>query len=56
MSAGLAQTDVAIDTTEWMTTEEIQQKHQSESLVVHADSMPLTQKEMDRLFWKPDPP
>ena len=55
MSTGLAQTDVAIDTTEWMTTEEIQQKHQSESLVVHADSMPLTQKEMDRLFWKPDP-
>lgn len=55
VSAGLAQTDVAIDTTEWMTTEEIQQKHQSESLVVHADSMPLTQKEMDRLFWKPDP-
>ena len=55
MSAGLAQTDVAIDTTEWMTTEEIQQKHKSESLVVHADSMPLTQKEMDRLFWKPDP-
>lgn len=55
MSPGLAQTDVAIDTTEWMTTEEIQQKHQSESLVVHTDSMPLTQKEMDRLFWKPDP-
>lgn len=55
VSAGLAQTDVAIDSTEWMTTEEIQQKHQSESLVVHADSMPLTQKEMDRLFWKPDP-
>ena len=55
VSAGLAQTDVAIDTTEWMTTEEIQQKHQSESLVVHTDSMPLTQKEMDRLFWKPDP-
>lgn len=46
---------MAIDTTEWMTTEEIQQKHQSESLVVHTDSMPLTQKEMDRLFWKPDP-
>ena len=55
VSPGLAQTDVAIDTTEWMTTEEIQQKHQSESLVVHTDSMPLTQKEMDRLFWKPDP-
>ena len=55
VSAGLAQTDVAIDSTEWMTTEEIQQKQQSESLVVHADSMPLTQKEMDRLFWKPDP-
>lgn len=55
VSAGLAQTDVAIDSTEWMTTEEIQQKHQSESLVVHADSMLLTQKEMDRLFWKPDP-
>ena len=55
MSTGLAQTDVAIDSTEWMTTEEIQQKHQSESLVVHTDSMPLTQKEMDRLFWKPDP-
>lgn len=55
MSTGLAQTDVAIDSTEWMTTEEIQQKHLSESLVVHADSMPLTQKEMDRLFWKPDP-
>ena len=55
VSPGLAQTDVAIDSTEWMTTEEIQQKHQSEFLVVHADSMPLTQKEMDRLFWKPDP-
>lgn len=55
VSPGLAQTDMAIDTTEWMTTEEIQQKHQSGSLVVHADSMPLTQKEMDRLFWKPDP-
>lgn len=54
-SAGLAQTDVAIDPSEWMTTEDIQQKHQSESLVVHADSTPLTQKEMDRLFWKPDP-
>ena len=55
MSPGLAQTDVVMDSTEWIATRSIQPKHQSEPLVVHADSMPLTQKEMDRLFWKPDP-
>lgn len=51
----LSQTEMAIDTTEWMTTEEIQMLHQSEPLVVHDDSVSLTQKEIDRLFWKPDP-
>lgn len=54
-SIGFAQTDAVMDSTEWIATRSIQPKHQSEPLVVYADSMPLTQKEIDRLFWKPDP-
>ncbi len=54
ISAVFAQTDtITTDADEWMTTEE--RATQSSTLVIHEDSMPLTQKEMDRLFWKPDP-
>lgn len=27
----------------------------TEPIVLHADTLPLTEKEIDRLFWKPDP-
>ncbi len=54
ISAVFAQADtITTDADEWMTTEE--RATQSSTLVIHEDSMPLTQKEMDRLFWKPDP-
>ena len=54
ISAVFAQADtITTDADEWMTTEE--RTTQSSTLVIHEDSMPLTQKEMDRLFWKPDP-
>lgn len=54
ISAVFAQADtITTDADEWMTTEE--RATQSSALVIHEDSMPLTQKEMDRLFWKPDP-
>lgn len=53
-SVVLAQADtLATATDEWMTTEE--RATRSSTLVIHEDSMPLTQKEIDRLFWKPDP-
>lgn len=54
ISAVFAQADtITTDADEWMTTEE--RATQSSTLVIHEDSMPLTQKEIDRLFWKPDP-
>ena len=53
-SVVLAQADtLATATDEWMTTEE--RATRSSTLVIHEDSLPLTQKEIDRLFWKPDP-
>ena len=54
ISVVLAQADtITTDADEWMTTEE--RATQSSTLVIHEDSLPLTQKEIDRLFWKPDP-
>ena len=50
ISAVFAQADtITTDADEWMTTEE--RATQSSTLVIHEDSMPLTQKEMDRRSW-----
>ena len=49
---------VVVDSTEWQTTEEFLSSKPAKphkSLVIQNDSTPLTQKEIDRLFWKPDP-
>ena len=49
---------VVVDSAEWHTTAEVRSTKTNKpgkSLVLHNDSMPLTQKEIDRLFWKPDP-
>lgn len=46
-------TDVT-DDTEWLTIEEIEAP-QTSSPVADTDTLPLTQKEIDRLFWQPDP-
>ena len=47
---------MVVDESQWMTTEEIDAKQKSVvSAAVHARRDSLTQKEIDRLFWKPDP-
>lgn len=40
------------DESEWVTIEGL---HEDSAEVVHPDSLPLTEKEMNRLFWKPNP-
>lgn len=41
------------DESEWVTVTELHED--SADVVMHPDSLPLTEKEMKRLFWKPDP-
>ena len=50
------QAEFRVDDSEWMTSEELKQQSTADtSSVSLIDSVPLTQKEMDRLFWKPNP-
>lgn len=50
------QVEFRVDDSEWMTSEELKQQSTADtSSVSLIDSVPLTQKEMDRLFWKPNP-
>ena len=54
VSSAFAQTDsVVVDESQWVTMDEFDAKQ--ESVVVSTNRDSLTQKEIDRLFWKPDP-
>ena len=54
VSAALGQTDsVLVDESQFVTTDEFDAKQKSSIVNTNRDS--LTQKEIDRLFWKPDP-
>jgi hypothetical protein len=44
-----------VDGSEWKTTSEWEETHSQDTVILLNDSMPLTQKEIDRLFWKPNP-
>lgn len=43
------------DTTSWQSTTSVEQESTVQPMFLYGDSIPLTQKEIDRLFWKPDP-
>ena len=47
----VANKNILADSTQWSTKDNVK----ATSLVMHDDSIPLTSKEIDRLFWKPDP-
>ena len=47
--------DTSHDFSEWKTSKELQQMEAKDTSVVHEYDAPLTEKEINRLFWKPDP-
>lgn len=48
--------ELTIADSEWKTSEELQQQSSEDTTaVIRLDSVPLTQKEINRLFWKPNP-
>ena len=47
--------DTTNDFAEWKTSKELQQMEAKDTSVVQEYDAPLTEKEINRLFWKPDP-
>ena len=54
VSSAFAQKDsVVVDESQWVTLDELAE--QKKVVVDHTETPALTQKEIDRLFWKPNP-